>query len=376
MNFTRFKYLYLIIILCGTIVYFVLNSPLYEVVVDIALSPPENIRKTDFSWITVNEWFTSQAYIITSHSILKDVNSDFSESKLKRIVHAKRLGASDIIRISVRSEDNPEKLLKLAGDIAIVYLQGFHRETNLTAAVVRSSKEEAAEEANLSPYNAEINKKSVDALYEERTKVVEATRRFSEISKSYELKLAKIDSELKKMDIMNDRIRQIDNELSSSSQRVTKLREVYTENWPEVVSLNEKIRLLTREKEILAPGVASYDKLARQKLEIKTQIDVAEENLSVLKEQSSYINKRIGNLINASPAAEAITVKPKDIISELSQKITDEPTEIINPPTVNFLPDLGIQLAYGVISGYALWFLLCLLFSRIEVRKVSRPASG
>ncbi|MFA5255425.1 MAG: hypothetical protein WC419_01860, partial [Candidatus Omnitrophota bacterium] len=60
-------------ILMCTCLIFILRGPFYESVVDISVSPPENIRKTDFSWITVNEWFNGQIYIISSHTLLKDV---------------------------------------------------------------------------------------------------------------------------------------------------------------------------------------------------------------------------------------------------------------------------------------------------------------
>jgi len=122
MNFERLKYLYLFLVIAITTFLFVIRGPAYEVYTDISVSPPEKVRRTDFSWITVNEWFNSQCYIITSHAILRDVASDLSENKLKGIVSAKRLGAADIIRITASSGDKPEKLLELVSSVADLYL--------------------------------------------------------------------------------------------------------------------------------------------------------------------------------------------------------------------------------------------------------------
>jgi len=367
MNFPRYKYAYLIIIIASVTAFFVLNNPLYEAVIDISLSPPENARKTDFSWITVNEWFISQTYIITSHSILKDVDSDFSENKLKRIVRAKRLGAADIMRISVRSEDNPEKLTKLAGDIAVVYLKYLQKES----AKAESGKEGAAD---VNPDAAEISTKNTDALYREREKIVVYIKKLSENLKSYDLKMKKTELELQRVNRTNDRIRQIESELFGSTQRLAKLKEEYTDNWPEVASVKEKVDLLTREKEALAPQVVSLEKLEYQKLEIQDQVNALTKSINAIKERNSLIDKRIAQLINASSAVEKEQARVKDLLSDTPMRGPNEPAEIINPPTVNFLPDLGIQLTYGVIGGYALWFLLNLLFCRIEERKNVRSA--
>ena len=121
--FTTKKVIFLLIGILSVSLFAILKAPLYEVFVDVQVDPPEEVRRTDFSWITVGQWFTTQAHIITSYTILKDVRSEIGLNRLRRIVSAKRLGAADIIRISIRSDDNPVELEKTVNDIADLYLK-------------------------------------------------------------------------------------------------------------------------------------------------------------------------------------------------------------------------------------------------------------
>lgn len=362
MQLDKYKYIYLFVLIIIATAILVLKGPLYEVVIDISVSPPEKIRKTDFSWITVNEWFTSQTYIITSYAILKNIVSDIEIDDMKRIVRAKRLGAADIIRIHARSEEKPEKLMKLVDDIAALYLKTLNDELS------KPVMEPEIDKTEKQVYDPELYKNLMDSLYSERAKIQRNIQTSSERLRYYVPELKKIEEQAAGLRNSHNRAVELDREISVLTQNLEKIRMVYTDNWPAAAELKQKIQVLTKEKEALAPEISLLQEVegARELLIAKIKED--DKTLSDLKDALGSVDERLNQMIMAHQSAqktdEAVSAKAEVAVPSTK---TEGYGYILNPPVVNYLPDLGLQLIYGVTAGVLTWFLLVVAIFRTRV---------
>ncbi|MDD5173462.1 MAG: hypothetical protein WC482_04180 [Candidatus Omnitrophota bacterium] len=340
-----------------TCLIFILRGPFYESVVDISVSPPENIRKTDFSWITVNEWFNGQIYIISSHTLLKDVVSDINGEKLRKMVHAKRLGAADIIRLSVRSEEKPETLLKLAAEISDLYIKKINEDTPEEKKNKEKKDErekEALKKEALKKDGNLILKNSIDALYDKRVKIKSDIYASIEQVRNYELSLNKSRQDGTRSQDIKNRLSGIENETSALTQKLTHLRTIYTDNWLEIVSLKEKIGPLEEEKRRLMSELNLALKREAEERLICDMRDNENTRLSKLKDELNLIDIRLDESLNMM--TEETPPVPEMVKERLSKGMSY--AYILNPPTLNFLPDLEIQLINGAFIGFAIWFAI------------------
>jgi len=361
-SFSKHRFIYLVEILAGTCLVFILRGSFYEAVVDVSVSPPENIRKTDFSWITVNEWFNGQIYIISSYTLLKDIASDINFERLGRMVYAKRLGASDIIRISVKSEEKPEMLLKLAAEISDLYIKKINEET---PGEKKSKESDAAKEISKKD-DGLILKNTIEAMYTERAKIKKDIQAAAEQINSYQLSLDKYKQSGAMPQDIKDRIQRIESEISILNRKLTQLRATYTENWPEVSSLKEKLDPLEQEKGRLTSELSIALKNEAEVRQIRGRIDDENKRLAKLKDELNLIDIRLDESLKT--IAAKTTPVPEEVKERSSKGMSY--AYILNPPTINFLPDLLIQLINSALIALAIWFAIGLYF---RLRRSLRP---
>jgi len=353
MPFNKYKFLYLSVLIGAASLIFTLMSPLREAVVDISVSPPKDVRKTDFSWITVNEWFNSQAQIIRSYHVLKNVEFDEDKSKLRGMISAERLGAADIIRIHAKSKDDPKKLLKLVKWVAVFYLEYLRGESK--------EADISKKEINLAKKNAkEIREKTIDTIQGDRAKLEKELGSLTRRLNRYNQELKEIEPQLKKQNNARNRISQINEKITILRRKYNALKGVYTENWPSVSRIRRELEVLEKERdgELLVYELRAADNIENKKKSIKNNIDESGEHIARLKNKLKSIDISLSRL-EASPKEEVSVKKKKNISGKMNGS-----GFIINPPTINFLPDLWENLMRGVISGALVWILMCLFFKK------------
>ena len=321
----------------------VLTGPLYEVYIDISVNPPEMIRKTDFSWITVNEWFNSQSYIITSHSTLKKVETPISISRLRKIVSAKRLGGADIIRISAKSNNRPRELENLVLGITTLYLEELNKSVE---EMQKPVKQKTA-----------VAKISLEPLREKRAEIKkEITLAKSSLDK-HQAELEGLKTQAPSLKDIEGKISQITAKISPLKQKISDLRMVYAEGWHEIVELKSKIEGLEKERSAFYLRVPEAQKTENKKLEL-------EEKIREKKQVVLACENELGQIEYKLKVAEEKVKKPvvadKAQIAPAQDEIEKEELcgYIINPPTLNLFPELGIRIIMGGTVSVIIWFLL------------------
>jgi hypothetical protein len=350
-NFNKYRFRYLVGILACACLAFILKGSFYEAVVDISVSPPEDIRKTDFSWITVNEWFNGQTHIISSHTLLKDVVSDISGERLRKMVYAKRLGAADIIRISVRSEEKPETLLKLAAEISDLYMRRINEE----APEEKRNKGSGNAKEVLKKDDSLFLKNAMDVLYSERAKVKKDIQTAVEQIDSYQLSLDRSKQESARSQDIKNRTYLIESEISALNQKLTHLRTIYTENWPDIIGLKEKIVPLEREKRRLVSELSVALKNEAAERQISDMMSVENKRLDKLEDELKLIDIRLDESLKMMEE-EATQPIPEAAKERLTKGMSY--AYILNPPALNFLPDLETHIVNGAFIGFAIWFAI------------------
>lgn len=355
MHFLKFKYIYLALFIFLATAAFVFQGSLYEVVIDIIVNPPADTRKTDFSWITVNEWFVSQTHLVTSYSILKEVKTDIPIEKLKKIVTAKRMGASDIIRISATSEDSM-KLAKLVDDIASVYLKDLALKS---AATENKKNTVTGMEKGLVPME-KVHGNTLRTLLERRVKAESESKRLRQLITIYETELKKIEREPSDIDTIRRRISDIDNTRVATEARLAKLMEVYTDSWPEVANAKARLTELKSEKDALSTMRDNAQKLLNRRTGLSGGLRDAKADLSRAENELAEINQSL----DMGLMATTIKAIENGDVSENADKLQKEIEKfgyVINPPNINYLPNLEINFLLGLLTGSSLWVLLFLL---------------
>ena len=354
-DFRRYKIIYLFIILFIALLFAFRSAPLFhEVFVDITANPPEEVRKTDFSWIATAGWFNTQGRLINSPSILEGVKSSFSREELKKIVSAQRLGVSDIIRITVRSKADTVELKRLANDIANLYLNQLN---NPDKGIEQAEKAGPGEPANKSDQE---NKARRTTKYNSLTKEGEETReKITAVSKRLEghkndLKL--IEMQPMQLKEIKRRIDAIDKTLIPLKLQLAKLRATYTDNWPSVADLKAKADILESEKQKLNSDLSVEQELEDKKADIINKIKEDEREDGNLQNELKKIESSLIQIELEEKAeleeSEGQEETPKEgkpinrIISPATEKTFSAPIE------------LGIRVVIAVVIGVAIWFLL------------------
>ena len=334
------------------------TGPLYEVYVDIGVTPPQNIRRTDFSWITVNEWFTTQTCIITSYNTLKDVESNIGVAKLRDIISAHRLDSADIIRISARSEHDPFAIQEVIAKISSVYLKRlngtdevkpFPGEAEKMNSPEEFLKESRGELATLQAGRGQIEEK-VDA---ERYKLT-----------LLEKELSAIENSQPNIKELRGRIAALDGQIAAMTQRYSSLKTTYADDWPEVSKLKAGIAALQNDREgysrALADGLLAAASTQGRKNQLNSDIKDSRQTLGALKQEMSAINDKIGEIIRpAGKSKKKETVKEEAVPQEERMQ-----GYILNPPTINFLPELWGRLLFGFLFGNFFWHILYLILTK------------
>jgi len=314
------------------------TGPSYEVYVDIKVNPPENIRRTDFSWITVNEWFNTQAHLIDSYFVLKEVKTDIPIGRLRKMVSAKRLGNADIIRLYVRASGKASELEDIATQLMTIYLK--HLEAVCGPNNVGPTEAEAQDDkAN----HIEI----IKLLNTEKAKALKEFDIISGHLKNNTEKLEKVKTSQAMLKDIQTRLRQIEREMATSKRKLTTIRKIYAEDWHEVVSLKRTIVMLAEEKKELNRELIINQRVEDTRLELKKRITNEEDALKALKLDLADIEKRRNSLKKIHRPEE----KTKYCY-------------IINPPTFVSLPEFALRLFLGASLILSFWFIAYILYKR------------
>lgn len=349
------------------------TGPLYEVYVDISVSPAQNIRRTDFSWITVNEWFTTQAYLIKSHNILKDVKSPISEKRLMEIISVRRLDSADIIRISARPDKDPLELQNAIAEIAAVYLSKLNSTGEIEQLTEKVRKEKGLESLPEAPQEepqSELQDELLQ-LHAERGHVEDSIDETKSKLTINEKALNAIADNQLKVKSLKTRVAGLEGQIASMTQKYTSLRSTYTDDWPEVSRLKASIAALEMKKkeydqELTAELVIAKE-IENKKNRVRNQAKATRDELGRLRKDMASIDSRINEINKSSAEAEN-----KETVVKEQAIPREEQTRgyILNPPTVNFLPELWARLIAGVLFGSLFWYIAVLI-----IRKKQNSAS-
>ena len=349
-DFKKYKIIYLVVILSCVLLCAYRTAPLRnEVFVDIVVEPPQNVRQTDFSWITVNEWFVTQTRLIKSDNILQDVASALGKERIKKIISANRAGASNIIRISARSGDDPELLKALVGDIANAYLDLIAKPSKEIKEIVEPKKADQSD-----------RKKILEGLRSDGAKVKGEIDVINRQIKDGETERAILDAKPSQSQEIKGRIAEIDKTILVLKIELANLKVTYTDNWPPVVSLKSRIDTLQGERQKLEGSLSAAQELDNKKADFSNRIVKYKKDAEALQEKTKAIDNR---LAQAEQAGQEAVVK-----QEAAPKKDLPTSRIITVPTQStqrIFPVLGIRLLIAAIIGVILWFLLGLILKNV-----------
>lgn len=337
-DFRRYKTAYLIIVLFVSIAAAFQITPFYtEIFTDISVKPPADIRKTDFSWVTVEEWFNTQARLITSHSILGDIRSGFGEDKLREMISAKRIGASDIVRISLSSRGDEKELKRILGNISETYLAQLNETSRRSEDVVVAAPASPESPANM--------------LWDERLRMVAEAEKIKKELKSDEAKLKPVEARLAQLKDIKARISRINNELRPMNAELEAMRKKYTDNWPAVAGLKIKADILENEKRDLAANLSAEKALEDEKAKLTEKIDGNRKTVSDIENELKKIDIQPVRAEKRPAIVKEKTKGEKEVVAG----------HIITPPTRKIFPELWIRLSVCLTAGLVLWLLLGLV---------------
>ena len=335
-DFKKYKIAYLLIILFFSLLTGFLTAPsCREAFVDISVEPPENVRKTDFSWITVNEWFATQTCLIKSGTILNGVKSDLSEENLEKVVSVNRLGAANIIRISVSTDKDIETAKKLAGDIANLYLIQLNNPDKAASEVVKTNKW--------------VHGTGRNELLDNRLKIEEYLTAANKRSEDYEAKLKILEAKPDQLQPIKDRIAELDRALPSLKAELASFKSADTDNLPSVVKLRNQVGIWEKEKQRLEQGLSVAQKAEDERADITGKIEKDTNDIEILQDKI----REIDNELSAQRKTEEGAVKKED-----APKGGITGNRIITPPTENTkkaVLGLGARLLAAGIIGVIFW---------------------
>jgi len=345
-DFRKYKILYLVIILFVAITAALLTAPSNrEVYVDISVEPPESVRKTDFSWITVNEWFVTQACLIKSDAILGGIESDIGKEKLDKNLSVNRLGAANILRVSISTTDveDLEKNKKLLSVIADLYLRQLAKPKE-TAAANRPAKDEM------------IGKIDERELADDRCKIESQIAAAKKRVEENESRLNLIESKPGIAQRLKTRLVEVDKTLVLFKAELVRLETIYTDKWPAIVKLREQIAIGEKERR----NVARDYKVAQ---EAEDKLAVLINDIQTDKKNIDALQAKIQEMDNRSSSSESHEEQSL-IISEQPLEKAAPANRIITAPTENRqtrITSLGIRLLAACCIGIIFWFFLGLV---------------
>ncbi len=348
--FNKRKNAYLVILLLLALLWAVVSGPMREVFVDISVTPPESARKTDFSWITVNEWFNSQTYIINSYSMLKNVKTKIKITDLGKVVDARRISAADIIKISAKSNASLGELESIVNQLTDLYIN-YYNATYL---------EEIPYVSAPRPPLPGITGDELKKLRKEKDNALAGEKEIRLRASINEEQMLKLDEEALSLSKIKTDIDRIESQITQLRKRVDDLRKVYTENWGPVVELNKKISELTQEKKKLLPSLLKLEKVNEERDRLAERVNFDKNKLAQLEREKSALETKIKD-------AETMPEKRSErsgIASEAKKSDEKLLAHVINPPVLNLFPELGIRLLIGMSFGFLLWLLAGLFFGR------------
>ncbi|MFA5008528.1 MAG: hypothetical protein WC546_04845 [Candidatus Omnitrophota bacterium] len=358
-HFKKHKFLYLLAILLLTCAFSIFTGPIFEVYLDLRVSPPNDVRHTDFSWITVNEWFETQARVITSYKNIKQAAGDLGEEKLKQLVTAKRLDSADIIRVSAKGRESSSILEKAVTSVADAYLKSYNASLGLSD---NNSKEQPKKGKSLSV--EPDYKQELQDIYKGRKRLQLEMERTRIRVQEHENELKEINDDYSRANSLEATIAKVNNQLAELNQKLVALTKIYAEGWPEVIKIKEQITAQEDQRrqysQELTAERAKIVKGQNEKSNLKMLIKSDADAIFSLKKELEQVNDRADRL------EEHLQYLQKDIPIE-SLAITKEETlqaYIINPPTINFLPDLWMRFLFGAIAGFIPWYIIYLALKK------------
>lgn len=345
-NFKKYKFLYLFLLLAVFVSCAFFASPIYrEVYTDISLSPPKEARQTDFSWITVNEYFNTQTRLITSPSLLAEAGYKDGANTVLKNARARRLGASDIIRLTVRSNEGIEELKNTAGRIADTYLAVLSRAAK-KAVIEKPLFDTRKDGGNGAMEALEKQKKELSLQIESMTKDIAIQK--IELA-ALEKKIADYRSVKSQADAIEGSIAPLKAELSDLSAK-------YTDSWPAVAALMRKMDSLKRDRQALEVRLEGFSETETEAGKLKAKITADDEALSSMRRTLGNITASIDKVEKGMPA-------PAVNEEQVLKKTAD--AEIITPPTEIERSDLVVRLSAGAVLAFAAWLILGLILTNL-----------
>ncbi|MBN1353592.1 MAG: hypothetical protein JW994_02840 [Candidatus Omnitrophica bacterium] len=343
----KYKTLLYILVMGAAAFWALLSGPIFEAYIDISVFPPQDVRATDFSWITVNEWFSSQAYIITSYTVIKNIKSIINPNKFKGAISAKRIGGADIIRISARSNNSPFELTELVGDIADSYLNLLNKGM-IGKKIRRLAKENENDERKLNNLTTSGMRAKIAGNINAITASIEESM----------LNLEHVKSRLAEIENAETRIRLLDEYIQRLNSELSKLRLVYADGWPEVAKVKQNLIVAEKERNELYASITDEHKYREEKSGIESKIAQYKEMLLNLQNELKEIDKDMA-------------LKPASRIATKVKERQPEPQKgnaygfAINLPAIKVFPEFFDRLFIGVTFGVLLLILIAILYRQL-----------
>jgi len=209
--------------------------------------------------------------------------------------------------------------------------------------------------------------RNLNLLYTNREKMKKEIEIISERLKREEMDLNSVDTLPVKYKEIENQIDQINEDLLPLKQKLAQLRTVYAEGWSEVARLREKVNLLEQEREKYRQELAVEFSMAKEVESRKNKIDVDirsdKEKIGNLKKELGIIDSHIKETARFIEARDEEQTVPQEEDEGLLWNETKEESAgaVINPPIINFFPELWIRLTFGIFIGFLVWSALGLL---------------
>ncbi|GEM_PF-6773032 len=347
MGLLRFQYLILLLIISALAVILIAIGPHYEAAADICLQPPENVRKTDFSWITVNEWFNSQGQIISSRKMIEKIEPGAAAAHLKNIVRARRLGAADVMRIYARGNKDPGSLIKLVDNVTIAYMK------SLAQAECLAQESAGADNVTISATAQNDNiddKKNMGSLYSTYALIERDIRKITERTEKNKARIQKLNSGIGGSAGIQAKKDYTEQQIISKSKRISELTAVYTDQWPEVSALNLQLAGMKKDMVSLEMDLETSKKNDKALDDVNAKISEDETRLVDLKKKLQSIDLQLSCNISSAPVKAAE--------QQIERKNLCGYGFIINPTSVSIFPFMHIHLALGIVIGLIVWLFI------------------
>jgi capsule polysaccharide export protein KpsE/RkpR len=205
-----------------------------------------------------------------------------------------------------------------------------------------------------------MHAKILDTLYADRAKIKNEAREADERLKNYSNELKRVKALIEEYRDANRRIAEIDKELAPINEKLERLRAVYTDNWPEVASLKQKADMLKEGREDLLARAGRLKTYEGEKSKLESKIEVETATYRELQRDIGSLDEQLGEAVKAM-TGEKVDVAENPRAGTVQESQKSAYGYVINPPSINYLPDLGQQLIFGLFAGTAAWLLIGLI---------------